>query len=122
MKVVRNVVHFSGSDVPVLREAARSFRDCEPRPDVNLFGIIRTLTREEAEADGTVTLLAFVDGRNQSVKAVLRQSDYEQAILAHKEKAPVVLTGDLERIGQRWRLLNPVISDVIRESDGAEDG
>ena len=122
VKVIRNVVRFSGSDVPVLREAARSFRDREPRPDVEIFGIVRTLTRDEAEVDGTVTLLAFIGGRNQSVKAVLRQSDYEQAILAHKEKAPVVLRGDLERIGQRWRLLNPIISDVIRENDGAEDG
>ena len=89
---------------------------------MEIFGIVRTLTRDETEMDGTVTLLAFIDGRNQSVKAVLGQSDYEQAILAHKEKAPVVLRGDLERIGQRWRLLNPIISDVIRENDGAEDG
>lgn len=121
VKVVRNVVRFSGPDVPVLREAARSFRDREPRPDVDIFGIVRVLTREETDVDGTVTLLAFIDGRNQSVKAVLKQSDYEKAILAHKEKAPVVMRGDLERIGQRWRLLNPVISDVIRENDEAED-
>ncbi len=122
VKVVRDVIRFSASDVPVLREAARSFREREPRPDVDIFGIVRALTREEAEMDGTVTLLASIDGRNESVKAVLRQSDYEQAILAHKEKAPVVLRGDLERIGQRWRLLNPVITDVLRENDGAEEG
>ena len=122
VKVVRDVIRFSASDVPVLREAARSFREREPRSDVDIFGIVRALTREEAEMDGTVTLLASIDGRNESVKAVLRQSDYEQAILAHKEKAPVVLRGDLERIGQRWRLLNPVITDVLRENDAAEDG
>ncbi len=122
VSVARNVVRFSGSDVPVLREAARSFRDREPRPDVDIFGIVRTLARDEAEVDGTVTLLAFIEGRNQSVKTVLRQSDYERAILAHKEKAPVIIKGDLERIGQRWHLLNPVIADVIRENDVVEDG
>ena len=76
---------------------------------------MRILKRDKAETDGTVTLLTSIEGQNQSVKAVLKQSDYERAVSAHKEKAPVVMKGDLERLGQRWRLLNPSIADVIRE-------
>ena len=45
--------------------------------------------------------------------AVLKQSDYERAIQAHETKSPLVMEGDLERTGQRWRLLNPRIADVI---------
>ena len=115
MNRVRDVIRFAAADAPILCEAARSFRDREPRPDVSLFGVVRTLKREEAETDGTVTLRASIEGQNQSVMAVLKQTDYEQAILAHKEKTPVVMKGDLERLGQRWRLLNPSISDIIRD-------
>ena len=113
----RDVIRFAADDAPILREASRSFRDREPFPDKTLFGVVRTLSRDEDETDGTVTLMASIDGQNQSVKTVLRQSDYERAILAHKEKAPVVMKGDLERSGQRWHLLNPQIVDVIQDSE-----
>ena len=117
----REVICFAAADAPILREAARSFRDREPRPDVSLFGVVRALRRDEAETDGTVTLLASIDGQHQSVRAVLRQSDYERAVLAHKEKAAVVMEGELERSGQRWHLLNPRIADVIQNEDAPNE-
>ena len=92
-------------------------REREPQPDVRLIGVVQGLRRDETEIDGTVTLRTSIADRNQSVKAVLKQSDYERAILAHKEKTPVVMSGDLERTGQRWRLLNPCIVDVISPED-----
>lgn len=117
----RDVVRFAGSDAPILREAARTFRSREPQPDIILVGFVRMLKRGEAERDGTVTLLTSIDGKNQSVTTVLKQSDYERAVLAHKERASVVVKGDLERVGQRWSLLYPTIVDVIRNYDGADD-
>ncbi len=113
----QDIIHFAADDAPILREASRLFRDHEPCPDKTLFGVVRTLSRGEAETKGTVTLLASIDGTIKSVKTVLQQSDYERAILAHKEKAPVVMKGDLERSGQRWRLLNPKIVNVIQGSE-----
>lgn len=117
----RDVIRFASSDAPILREAARTFRSREPQPDTILVGFVRMLTRGESERDGTVTLLTSIDGKNQSVTTVLKQSDYERAILVHKERASVVVKGDLERVGQRWSLLNPTIVDVIRNYDGADD-
>lgn len=110
----RDIVRFAASDAPILREAARSFRSREPQPDRELVGFVRMLKRGEAERDGTVTLLTSIDGKNQSVTTVLKQADYERAVSAHKERASVVVKGDLERVGQRWSLLNPMIMDVIR--------
>ncbi len=110
---VRDVVRFAASDAPILREAARSFRSREPQLDRVLVGFVRMLRRGEAERDGTVTLLTSIGGRNQSVTTVLKQADYERAVLAHKERASVVVKGDLERVGQHWNLLNPVILDMI---------
>lgn len=122
MNAARSVVRFANADAPILREAARSFRDREPQPDVCLVGLVQRLKRDEWETDGAITLRAYVDGQIQSVTTVLKQSDYEQVIHAHKTKVPVVLKGELERFGQRWRLLNPSLADVILNEDTLTDG
>ena len=121
MNTAREVVRFAKGDAPILREAARLFRNREPRPDVRLVGLVHRLKRDEREV-GTITLRAYIDEQMQSVVAVLSQSDYARAIQAHKEKAPVVAEGDLERYGQRWRLLNPRIAGVIPQQDMSDEG
>ena len=113
------VVRFGRADAALLREAERSLRDRAPRPNVRLYGFVRRLKRGEAGDDGTIGLLAKIDGQRQSVAAVLERADYERAVQAHRDRTPVVLSGDLDRIGQRWRLLSPRLTDVIRD-DGPE--
>ena len=120
MKETRENIEFASGDVPILREAARSFRDREPQPDTHLFGFVRTLRRKEEDVEGTVSLRTSVCGQSRSVIAVLKQSDYERAIQAHGSKAPVIVKGDLEGFGQRWRLLNPQIVEVITGEDDEE--
>ena len=115
MKSPRDTVRFSRDDVPILREAARSFRNREPKLDVRLFGSVQRLKRDDSETDGTVTLRASVDGKSQSVTAVLNPSDYNRAIEAHQKRAPVIAEGDLDRFGQRWHLVNPRITEVIMD-------
>lgn len=121
MNTARNVVRFASHDAPILREAARSFRDREPRPDMYLFGIVQGLQRGERDTKGTIALRASIDGQNQVVAAVLKQSDYARAIQAHDTKSPLVMEGDLERTGQRWRLLNPRIVDIILNEDAPDE-
>ena len=111
------VVPFAWADTAVLQEAARSFRDRAPRPDMRLAGFVRHLTREQSEIDGTIRLAVDVDGHQQSVMALLDREDYELAVQAHRDRSVVVLAGDLDRIGQRWRLLNPRIESVISDSE-----
>ena len=118
MPKARDIVRFGPADAPILKEAARIFRAREPKPDTRLFGIVWRLTRHERETAGTITLHASVDESVQSVTAVLRQSDYDRAIEAHQTKSPVIASGDLERVGERWHLQNPRIESVIfREED-----
>lgn len=114
----RDVFRFSKGDAPILEEAARVLREREPKPDARLFGIVESLMRRQTEFDGTLSLRTIVDDRESSVRMVLRQGDYEKAVQAHKEKYPVVVTGDLERIGQRWHLQSPQIESVIRFGSG----
>lgn len=106
-----------------MRQAAASFRDREPQPETRLFGFVHLLKRGEGQDDvGTISLNTSVDGGPRSVTAALTQADYERAIQAHKEKAPIVLEGDLERTGQRWRLLSPRVTDVIHDDPTGEEG
>ncbi len=117
------VVRFGPSEAPLLREAARSFRERAPRPDVQLVGYVKLLTRGETEDDGTIRLAtSSIDQRRRSVKAVLEREDYERAVQAHKDRAAVVMSGDLECMGQRWRLLSPLLREIIRDDEPNLDG
>lgn len=104
---------FSKTDSPVLKEAARFFKTYSPKFDQTLFGFVRLLKREAEETDGDISLATTIEEQKRSVKAALEMRDYEKALLAHKEKAMVVLKGDLERSGNHWRLLNPQLKQTI---------
>ena len=111
-------VRFADSDAPILKEAARSFRAREPRPEVRLFGFVERLRRDETDTDGTVSIRASVDDTIRTVSATLSQTDYERAVEAHKARAAVIADGDLERRGQRWYLRSVRIAEVITSGDG----
>lgn len=117
----RRTVRFAKADAPVLREAASSFRAREPKLDTRLFGFVHRLQRHKEEDDGTIYLRTEIDNQTCSVAVVLNQSDYHTAIRAHEDKAPILLQGDLDRIGQRWRLLNPEILSVIPPHEDEEE-
>ncbi len=111
------LVRFGHANAALLKEVARSLRERAPRPDVRLPGFVRLLKRDQADVDGTIGLAADVDGRQQSVLAILDREDYERAVQAHQDKVPVVLAGDLDRVGKRWRLLNPRLVNVISDCE-----
>ena len=117
-----DVVRFGRADAPVLREVARSFRQRAPRRDVRLHGFVRLLERAEAQDDGTIKLATDIDGRLQSVGTVLEQADYERAVQAHKDRSLVVLTGDLDRTRQGWRLLHARVQLVVRDDELSRTG
>ena len=117
----RQAFSFSNADAPILRAAAESFRSREPRRSVQLSGSVRILSRDERDRDGTVTIKARIDGETRSVTTTLTQSDYERAIRAHDARAPLTVSGDLERAGRRWHLHNPRIIQVITAADDPDD-
>lgn len=120
----RSKVTFSESDASILTEAARIFRSRHPQPDVTLFGTVHTLKRRDADIQGLVTLKAVIDNKPQSVRAVLDQANYSIAVQAHESRTPIVVKGDLERIGQRWQLTSAQIGSLAgteEEDEIAED-
>jgi hypothetical protein len=113
-------ISFSRNDAVILKEAARVFRLKQPKPDVVLYGRVYKLRRDQDEVEGLVTLKAMVDDKMQSVSAVLDQANYSVAVKAHDEKAPVIVTGDLERVRQRWQLTNARVRELWTD-EGAND-
>ena len=113
MAKAREAIRFSNDDAPILREAARAFRQRGPRHDESLVGFVNILKRGEEEDDGIIRLKTEIDGKLQSVNAILNQSEYARALKAHVEKATVIAEGDLERVGQRWNLRNARIKAII---------
>ncbi|NKL37514.1 hypothetical protein GFL49_27870 [Rhizobium leguminosarum bv. viciae] len=111
----RRQVVFGKSESEVLREAARVLRLQEPRPDERLEGYVVGAGRRVEDDDGQVTLKTFLDGRPISVRTKLPAELYTLALAARDEKNPVVVTGDLRREGQRWRLDNPRNLEVTSE-------
>ena len=115
-------VRFGKADSPILEEAARLFRERAPQEGVRLHGFVQLLKRPETENDGIIHLTTHIDGQSQAVRAVLEQSDYGRALQAHRDKAMAILTGDLERKGQRWWLLNGQVEAVLANEAVAPEG
>jgi hypothetical protein len=109
----RRTITFSSDDAKVLQEAARTFRAHRPRPNVQLFGTVHQLKRDQDEVDGLITLKAAIDGKLQSVKVVLDRANYSLAVTAHEHQLPVLIRGDLERFGQRWQLSSGELIDLV---------
>ena len=105
-------VTFSETYRQPLQEAARTFRARAPRPGTRLVGSVHKLIRDQKELEGVVALRAEIDGRIQSVAAVLDEENYGVAIRAHEARNPVIVDGDLERIGQRWRVTNASVREL----------
>jgi hypothetical protein len=111
-----------GEAAGILREAARTFRLQQPRPDISLYGTVQRLKREHEELDGHVTLKTVFDDHEQTVRAVLDRASYECALRAHQEKRQIVASGDLKRVGQRWWLENAHLAALPRMDAAEEEG
>ena len=89
------------------------------RAQVTLFGAVIKLKREQEEVEGVVVLRAMVDERPQPVSVILDQANYSVAVHAHAAKTPVIVTGDLERVRQRWQMTNANIRELPADEEGS---
>jgi hypothetical protein len=113
----RSRIVFSRKDGAILKEAARTFRLRQAKENETLFGKVTDLHRGTTEIDGKVTLKALIEGKLQSVTALLDSSTYSKVLLAHDRKLPVVVRGDLRRIGQRWSLEQARLVEIVDSAD-----
>lgn len=115
-KESRAQVQFEASDLSILREASRTLKDRQERPDERIEGYVVSLARQQSKRQGHVTIKAVIDGALRSVRADFSPADYGRITDAHNRRLAVSLEGDLRREGQRWTLCNPR-DLVISEND-----
>jgi len=112
---------FSRSEGEILGEVARQFKLKQPRPDERIEGIIVDLHRDQHEEVGRVTLHTSVDGKATAIKFDLPKDVYEEAIRLHRDKTTLSIEGDLERDGQRWKLVRPRnMVEVLPDSNSSD--
>lgn len=95
------------SAMPVIREAARMFKETTPVEEFELTGAVIGLVRQEGTRSGTVTVLGFVDGTPRKVMIQLGPEEYEIAITAHKERLPIRCSGVLRRTATTFQVEAP---------------
>jgi len=78
---------------------------------------VNRLIRDEGQIEGQVTFKVEMDGKIHSVSAMLDQKNYSVAIQAHEARNPVIVTGDLGRIRQRWHIANAAVREFVSDDD-----
>jgi hypothetical protein len=100
-------VRVTADALPLIGEAGRLLRETSPREDVILRGTVVRLDRRERADGGWITVLSYVDERLRPVRVELEEAEYNLAIQAHQDRAPVRCVGDLTHEGRGLILRNP---------------
>ena len=108
---------FSESDARMLKEAARIFRLKFPKSGTTLYGYVQAPAEDEEAVEGRVTFKVDRDGKTESLGAILDCDNYSRAVRAYQKDRAVAITGELERVKQRWQISNV----AVRELDGGGD-
>ena len=101
----------------VLKEETANLRAAD-----RYLGYVRQLNRPKHSltGSGTVILETYVDGKRSSIKCEISGTDYELAVLAHRDKVNVLMRGRLRGKGNQRILEDCTIEPVSGlESSGA---
>ena len=102
-EIPRHVIIPEGA-IPVIEEAARLFEEKVPFDDYEAYGPVVKLDSNEPSQSGIVTVISFVESGPRKIVIELKSSDYQRAIDAHKQSAPIRCTGVLTKEGRQYRL------------------
>lgn len=90
-------VVFAREAAPVLREAARIFKEREPVSDFEAEGIVVKLDSTDPSEGGVIVLFCAVDGQPRRIRITLDADGYRLAIQAHQQSHSLLLEGELAR-------------------------
>lgn len=100
-------VLFTPDTFPIMAEAARLFRESEPRDQFEVCGPVIRCERQEQNTEGDITVHGFVDDRPRKIVITLHGTEYEKAVDAHKAVQNIRCTGTLLKEGKVHRLKDP---------------
>ena len=108
-------IMFTPDTFPIIREAARMFRESAPREEFEVYGPVVRCDRSEGAAQGQVTVHAFVEECPRKIAIVLEGAEYEKAVDAHKLQKTIRCSGTLLKQGKGYTLRNPSTMEVEPE-------
>lgn len=114
---IKNVIYFDADVVPVIKEAAKQFREISSIDDYDIEGVVTRLDRSPNATEGDVTVTASIEGRMRPITLRLGQDIYSQAVQAHNDRKTVQCIGELVKEGRGLRLRDPRHFRVLREDD-----
>lgn len=102
------VVRFEPEIVQPIKAAVGILKPRIPKEGARVFGYVELLQQEAQEVlIGDLAIRTVMDKRDIRVHLSLQRPDYDQAIIAFREKQPIEITGDLVKEGKYWVLRNP---------------
>jgi hypothetical protein len=104
---IRSRVILGNDSIPIIKEAARLFREFAPLEDVEIEGFVTRLDRGREAQEGDVTIEASLEGKLRRIALRLSAETYTRAVQAHDERRPVRCTGELVKEGRGYRLNDP---------------
>ncbi len=111
-------------DAQTLIEARQMLAKTEPSPDTSVEGVILQITNDRASFDGTVVILAPIDGAIRKVRTKFLENDRKTVFEAGQQKQGIRVVGQLARHGRWLQLENPHELSLIStaEDDSDEEG
>jgi len=112
---------FDPDFLPVLKEAARLFRENEPEQDVQMVGYVVQLKRGEHEAIGKAVVAGLCNGAVRRAVILLPEEQFAVATQAIENRKPISCRGDLIKVGRGYQLTNPYEFRLLEEPTDADD-
>jgi hypothetical protein len=114
---VPNRIVFGDDAMLVIGEAGRLLLATAPQEDFELHGMVFRLERAGDAEIGNIVVLGFIDEQPRKISLELGPKDYDLAVLAHRDRLPIVCSGDLVKEGRMFSLQNPR-HFAIEQDDG----
>lgn len=89
---------------PVIKQAAKYFKETSPQEDFELLGPVVKLEQSSPDEPGKVTIAGFVDGTPKKIAFTLPPQEYATAVEAHRDGQLVSCRGLLTREGKLYKL------------------
>uniref|UniRef100_A0A1V2IGN7 Uncharacterized protein n=1 Tax=Pseudofrankia asymbiotica TaxID=1834516 RepID=A0A1V2IGN7_9ACTN len=103
-------VSFDRDVIAGIGAVGRSLRRAPEKVKSTIYGRVTRLERGEDDDDGVVTISGVV-GRStrRTVRVPVRGEQYDLAIVAHRQRQPVTVTGDLRKVKNTYTFDGPVV-------------
>jgi len=111
----KDTIAFNETDGIVLLNAAKKFRSNDRSEYTEIFGPVEKLIRDYNQDFGNVTISAFIDRKARQVSIDFGEVDYRKCVEAHSRKRPIVVSGNLNKVGLRWHMLDAKLAEIVEE-------